>query len=237
MPKLAVCVVVVLGAGVLAGCGGGEDSGAASTASSSADSAGEGTSASAGDPGAASGAEKPDLSRSTSKENPDSSQPAIQRGPHEQGKSLPAEEADPPTPGFEDTSDQTDIPAFGVEAGGEERMTAQAVLEAFFRASAREEWSMACAHLHPLARLQLLEAVARSSQAADCGDALSTAIKDFPGAHEPVYGDATSVTALRVENGGGFALFHGTDGNDYWSAMRTEGDEWKVLSLVPQLLR
>jgi hypothetical protein len=154
-------------------------------------------------------------------------------------RSASSKNTDPPTPGFEDTSGQTDIPAFGVEASSGARANVEQVLDAYLQASGQGEWSRACDYLDGTIAGEL-SGLAKSSGSASeggCPSALPR-ILELAADHEAPYFGAAPLSGLRIKEGAGagFALFHGTDGNDYWAAVKVEGGQWKVLSTVPTRL-
>lgn len=147
--------------------------------------------------------------------------------------------SDPPAVGFRDTSGQTNIPAFGTEAPVAERRRAQESLDAYLTARERDAWGRACHYLTVPTRSQLLELIAKSTvENKTCAEALRLSSKVALFGRRPYHGPAT-IAALRIKEGpgGGFALFHGNDGTDYWIAMKRQGETWRITSTVPEPLR
>jgi hypothetical protein len=123
---------------------------------------------------------------------------------------------------------------FGAEAGKGERAEVEAVVVAYLGAVVAADWDRACAYLTSETRAQ-------SSQYGGerCGRGLRAAVDALArSGSEPVL--PLGVASLRIERGGragggaGFALFHTSDRGDRWMAVKREGGEWKVLSVVPQ---
>jgi hypothetical protein len=131
------------------------------------------------------------------------------------------------------------VPEFGEEASGSERNEAQAVLKDYLRAVGADEWERACSYTAAelLAQIDEIVATAKRPVGDSCGEKLrfytetavqpSTKFQDY---------DTATVTSFRVKDDAGFALIHGSDGEDYWAAMKLQGGTWKVLTLVPQQL-
>lgn len=146
------------------------------------------------------------------------------------------EATDPPTPGFEDASGQTAIPAFGVEADEAERAAVEGVLKAYLQAGGAGEWSRACENLAASASAELGGLAGSSGQSTDgrCAATLPRVVDLLSRYQDPYFGPV-SVSGLRVKEsaGAGFALFHGDDGHDYWVSVRKDGDRWGVLSTLP----
>src|SRR6478752_4677040 len=144
-----------------------------------------------------------------------------------------ARSTDPPTPGFHDGSGQTDIPAFGVEASASTRTDVENVLGAYLRAGGKGEWARACTYLLRTVSAELSELARRSTPnlGPGCAAMLPRVIKLSTRDRDPYFGTA-QLSGFRIKEGAGagFALFHGTDGNDYWVAMKVEGGKWKILS-------
>jgi hypothetical protein len=151
----------------------------------------------------------------------------------------PPEASDPPTPGFEDSSEQTDIPAFGVEASGDDRAAVEATLNAYLQAGGAGEWSRACSYLEGGIAGELANFSGDPNRGGEggCATALPRILELAKRYQDPYLGPA-HLSGLRVKAGAGagFALFHGEDGNDYWAAVKVEDGRWKILSTLPTRL-
>jgi len=152
---------------------------------------------------------------------------AAVEGPAAEGRSKPA-------PGFHQ-SGKLDIPAFGVEASDGELAAAEVALEGYLQAREAGEWAKACGFLLAPTRGQI-QAFARRLDPAKgrtCAGAFQLTTTKFAKGTENLA--TAGVSSLRVKPGAGagFALFHGSDGADYWMAMKVEGGSWKVLSTGP----
>jgi hypothetical protein len=139
---------------------------------------------------------------------------------------------DPPTPGFEDGSGRTDIPAFGVEADAGDREQVEQVLNAYLLAAGEGEWPRACEYLAESISAELERFAKRSGRG--CVASLPHVIDLISKYQNPYFGSVSRL-GLRVKEsaGAGFALFHGDDGSDYWVAVKIEGGRWRVLSTLP----
>ena len=155
------------------------------------------------------------------------------------GASRAEERHSPPAPGFEQ-SGTLDIPAFGVEASVRQRKAAGSVLEAYLRAREARDWALACHYLRASARSEVEELAAQlDPQNANgrCGAALETVLKFLKTDYRDLAEEGISSLRIKPGSGAGFALFHGSDGADYWAAMRVEGGAWRMLSHSPTDLR
>jgi hypothetical protein len=132
---------------------------------------------------------------------------------------------------------------FGEEASGGDLSEVDAIVQAYLQATGGGEWQKACAYLSAMVKAQIAQVVQQSSSSSSssCGDALQNVTKTFspPGEDSPIYA-SEGVASLRIKEGGlagggaGFALFHGSDGEDHWIAVKAEGGEWTILSTSPQ---
>ncbi len=134
---------------------------------------------------------------------------------------------------------------FGEEASGSDFREAQEVIVDYLRASGGEEWGKACAYLVSTvkAQLQQIAAASKGISFSSCGAALKQFAKSSlwtQASDGSPINPSKGISSLRTKEGGlarggaGFALFHGSDGEDHWVAMKVEGGSWKVLSTSPQ---
>jgi len=160
------------------------------------------------------------------------------KSPHSPSTSS-AEATDPPTPGFEDASGQTHIPAFGVEASSDERADVEITLNAYLHAGGAGEWSKACSYLDRSVAGELSTFAKESNPDAGlgCATSLPRILELSSNYQDPYFGPAR-LSGLRIKEGAGagFALFHGDDGRDYWVAVKVDNGRWKILSTVPTSL-
>lgn len=130
---------------------------------------------------------------------------------------------------------------FGEEAEGADLAETQAAIQGYLDATAGAEWERACGYLAAEARVQVEALESQGGQPSSCSLALPKFLSAFgkgagqAGVHAP-----EGVASLRVQEGGragegaGFALFHGSDGNDHWMAVKRQEGQWRVISLSPQ---
>jgi hypothetical protein len=133
---------------------------------------------------------------------------------------------------------------FGKEAAEARRREAGGVIEEYLQAKGAGEWEKACAYLAADVKAQAEGLAKAQGTEGGCGPALAMIVKTFGGDNRAGPLQASQgIASLRVQEGGrsgegaGFALFHGSDGADYWMAVKREGGAWKVLSPAPQPLR
>jgi hypothetical protein len=126
------------------------------------------------------------------------------------------------------------IQNYGEEADAEERAAASAVVAGFMRARASGDWAAVCGYMADATLKPLEQLASRSPQfkGKDCAAMLEILTGTAP--------DSTrastlsgSVDSLRFKGDRGFALYHGTDGQDYYLPLVKEDGEWKVGALVP----
>jgi len=145
------------------------------------------------------------------------------------------------------------LPEFGSEASAGGRNEAQATLAAYLGATGAGDWSEACKYLLPY-YVATLEASARAATGAprDCAETLPALFKQAAEQPGPKFPDtqAPRVASLRVEaypqdraaelelnlEQAGFALLHGSDGEDYYMSMTREGGKWKLTMPMPRPL-
>lgn len=126
---------------------------------------------------------------------------------------------------------------FGDEADEEEREAASKVVVGFLRARAQGNWGAVCSYMAAAALKPIKQLGSRAPQLSG---------KDCPELLEMLTGSASASTrastigsgidSLRFEGERGFALYHGTDGKDYFIPLINEGGEWKIGALAPSEL-
>lgn len=155
--------------------------------------------------------------------------------------------------GFQNSAKQgalKHIAEFGDEAAAGERGAAQATLAAYLAAAEAGDWPKACGYALPYF-IKTLEAASRSAGSArGCPEVLGSVYEEAAGQSRPRYPDAGNpqVASFRIEpypddraaefgvEEAGFALLHGSDGNDYYVSMTREGGQWKLTAPMPQPL-
>lgn len=238
LPSLAVLLSVF----VIAACGG--DDGTNTSSTSSATNAGESSGTSGGGSNSA-GADRED---ETSDES--SSESSTSQGGDSPSHSQP-KDFEPPdrgevsaqSEGFQKYSakGKLHLAEFGEEAAGGDREAVQKIVGSYLDAVAAGEWSEACNYLLTETRAQV---IGLSPDAGDCPTALRRFVEGGAGGT-----DSQTVTApegiasLRLQSGGpagegaGFALFHASNGEDLWVAVKKRDGSWRILSANPQAFR
>lgn len=149
-----------------------------------------------------------------------------------------SEQVSPRSAGFRGSAGvMKHLPEYGSEASAGERRRAEAALGAYLGLVGKGAWGRACPYVDPELRAQVDAIAAGSGQPpeASCGQNLRWYTETTVEATTEFGDFATAeVASLRVDGGSGFALIHGSDGEDYWAAMKLAGSKWKVLTLVPQ---
>jgi hypothetical protein len=124
------------------------------------------------------------------------------------------------------------IPTFGTEAPRSDRAGAEAALRAYLSARAGGDWAAACAGLATSLRRQIQALAGASAKAKDCAAAYKTLSASTPAAAraDPLSGP---LLALRIKGQSAFALFNGSDNQQYVMPMAREGGAWKVTQIEP----
>ncbi len=240
---LAAIVAVLACAFLLAACGGGDDDSSTSSGSTTGDvpgttsTTGEGASGPSGSEDGSSSSEAPS---------------AADSGEAENGTETQQEDLDLPDRGAASGESKSfqkysaagklHLAEFGEEGSEDSRGDVSEVVVTYLQAAAREEWDAACSYLSAQVKAQISTLAEQSNQAGDCAQALPKTIKAFAPPAADVSGVLApdGVASLRVQEGGragegaGFALFHGSDGEDHWIAVKREDGKWLVLSTSPQ---
>ncbi len=126
------------------------------------------------------------------------------------------------------------VQEFGEEADTAELEAASAALATFLDARASGDWATVCDQMAATARKPIEGVGARAAQlqGKDCAELLGALAGGTPpSSRANTLSDG--VDSLRVERDRGLALYHGTDGTDYFIQMLEEDGEWKVGALSP----
>jgi hypothetical protein len=128
------------------------------------------------------------------------------------------------------------IAEFGTEANSTDRQEAQSAIDAYLQAIDEEKWEGACGMVSQVLKGEIAEVAAHTTRAPrpSCGEILKAIYEASRGVHSSISAPR-GVASLRVREGpgGGFALFHGSDGEDYWITVKREAGTWKVLAAAP----
>lgn len=125
------------------------------------------------------------------------------------------------------------VATFGKEADETERQGASSVLSENLAARQEGDFSVQCATLARVALETLLGPEAGTGAQARCKAALEKFAEPLAQS-EAARADTLGgeIAALRVKGNRAFALYHGTDGNDYAIPMDSERGTWKVGAIV-----
>lgn len=119
------------------------------------------------------------------------------------------------------------IVEFGSEASVSEREAAGAVLEANLQAREAADFATQCETLDRYAVERISEQ--KKGAEAKCPSALKKLAEPLAASKEARKDTLGGpIAELRVKGNRGYALFHGTNGNDYAMPMEKEAGEWKV---------
>lgn len=219
-PLLALAAIALLVL-ALSACGGG-DSSADSTASTTSP---EATATSPADGGGEAGVP----SDRTQGEGEDQGSGAT-AGSKSSGDSS----ADEGSAAFRTPGGDNSIQDYGEEPDEGEFEAANTVLTDFMEARAKGDWSGMCAELAEAAVAPLEDLASRAPQfkGSGCAAILKTLLGSSPAASR-ANTLTTDIASFRVEGERGFALYHGSEGADYFVPMMKEDGEWKVGALAP----
>jgi hypothetical protein len=125
------------------------------------------------------------------------------------------------------------VQTYGREASKAEREQASRVIAAWMRARAAEDWKKACSYM---------SASYRRNITVDANGVTDGRVKSCPEAlayfGPEASGDGKNnltgpIDSFRVEEGLGFAQYHGNDGRDWVVPMNRENGKWKVSTATP----
>lgn len=127
------------------------------------------------------------------------------------------------------------IQNYGEEADEGERDAASAAALSFMGARAVGDWEGTCAQLSSTALKPIEQLADRSPglQDKDCAELLEALVGKAPASARASTLGGEGIDSLRFEGERGFALYHGTDGQDYYLPLVKEDGEWKVGALGP----
>lgn len=136
------------------------------------------------------------------------------------------------TPGGDNSIQQ-----YGAEADDEEREAASAAVLAYMEARADSDWEAVCEHMADATLEPFEEFTDKTGQlkGKKCPEILETLTGSAPASSRTNMA-ADGVASFRFEDDQGFALYHGTDGTDYFLPLVKENGQWKVGALAPTAL-
>jgi hypothetical protein len=129
------------------------------------------------------------------------------------------------------------IPKFGGEASGEERAAASKVLEENLQAREDGDWAAQCATLSPKGIKEVKEgAIEQGKGGGGCAKELKVRAEPLQRSKPLRVNTMTGpIDALRFKGHRAYALYHGTNGQDYAMPMEKINGEWKVDSIVTEV--
>jgi hypothetical protein len=135
---------------------------------------------------------------------------------------------------FEAKGGDNSIQEAGSEASEADFDQATAALHTYLDARAAGAWRDACSVLAAAVTGSLLQLSAQAGagrQAPGCPELIASLSAGIPPAalREAARADAG---ALRVDGSGGFLLFRGTEGSEFFMPMAEEGGSWKVAAIA-----
>jgi hypothetical protein len=157
--------------------------------------------------------------------------------------SPPREVVSPQSASFEkysgDGPGQLRIAEFGVEGSETERQEVETIVVPYLQAIGKGDWWRACGYLSDNLVAQFEEIAAKSKRPTPptCAEILHAfVVTSNRRSGELLVRAPDGIASLRIKDppGGGFALFHGSDGEDHWMTVRREGDIWGVMSPTPE---
>jgi len=222
---VAAAVTLVLG---VASCGGGSGE-TQSTATTGTSPASAGAAGGGGEGRAKKQAAEEQGSRSSNAEVKEEESAAMAgTGPIASGGAAP----------FKTKGGDNSIQESGAESEAAELREAASVLHTYLDARAAEQWHRACdqvsaAVTESLSRLASSAAQqgGKSGKKLGCPQLIAALSAGMPPYLQRELTKA-EVGALRVRGSGGFLLFHGAHGSDYFMPMAREAGKWKVAALA-----
>lgn len=125
------------------------------------------------------------------------------------------------------------IQEFGSEPSASEFEQAATVLHEYLDARAVGAWRVACDRLSPRVARELARQLGSEAggSKAGCAQVLRGLTAGLPtsGVREAAIAD---VRALRAEGSGGYLLYRGADGQNYFIPMAREHDHWRVAAIA-----
>lgn len=126
------------------------------------------------------------------------------------------------------------VQTFGREATSVERRQATTVISGWMRARAAKDWAKVCPFLSRVYLNEVIETGkwGTNGKAKGCPEGLAFIKSQTPGSYADNFGSGP-VVSLRIEEGHGFAQYHGTDGKDWVVPVERDGGRWKVANFGP----
>src|SRR6266576_7202178 len=126
------------------------------------------------------------------------------------------------------------VQTFGHEATAVERKQATATISAWMRARATRNWAKDCSYFSAVYLHQLIKAAKWSTEGRvkSCSEAIVYLESQISRNNLNNFGSGP-VVSLRIEDGHGFAQYHGNDGKDWVVPVEGKSGRWKVAFASP----
>jgi hypothetical protein len=161
----------------------------------------------------------------------------------ESTKDAPPEIVSPRSAPFQKYSNGGPVPLhiaeFGVEGSSKEREEVSPIVVAYLQAIGSGDWANACRYLSGsmLSRIETISQSLTKIRQPTCAFILRALVRSSNRkTGESLVYASHGIASLRIKKGprAGFALFHGSDGNDYWVTVKHEDERWGVSSFTPE---
>lgn len=131
------------------------------------------------------------------------------------------------------------IAEFGTEGSDSDRTEVEAAIDAYLPAIGAGRWQSACHYLSASLMSQIDQIAERSKRPVKptCAEILQALVESANAqSGESLVTAPQGIASLRIKEGpgGGFALFHGSDGKDHWMTVGRAGETWGVSSPTPE---
>lgn len=128
---------------------------------------------------------------------------------------------------------------FGTEGSAGDRAEVETILSAYLKAIRAGRWQSACGLLSAALSVHIDEIAeqAKRQPQPTCVEILPALVQSSnTESGQSIVSAPHDIASLRIKEGpgGGFALFHGGDGKDYWMTVNRDGGRWGILSPVPE---
>jgi len=126
------------------------------------------------------------------------------------------------------------VQTMGHEATAAERKQATTIISAWMRARATKNWAKDCSYFSAVYLHQLIKTAKWSTEGRvkSCPEAI-VYLKSQISRYNANNFESGPVVSLRIEDGHGFAQYHGTDGKDWVVPVERESGRWTVAFASP----
>lgn len=128
---------------------------------------------------------------------------------------------------------------FGTEGSDSDRTEVEELIDAYLPAIGGGRWKSACRYLSANLMSQIDQIARRSKRPVKptCAEILQALVESANArSHESLVTAPQGIASLRIKESpsGGFALFHGSDGEDHWMTVSRAGGTWGITSPTPE---